>query len=764
MNGKCRISGEELTPVIDLGSHYISDFVSKDNITNKDTYKLLLGYGTKSKILQLWDSYPPEKMFIDYYYKSDMNEVMINEMKDIARTSFKYIGVNQIKHNDVILDIGSNVGTLLNEYRNILGPKRYVGIDPSNVAKESKFYNTDGLLINDFFSIKNYFAHEEKQAKIITSIAMFYDIENPIDWLKEVYECLSHDGLFILQINYTPFTILSNCYDNLGNEHIMYYSFSNLLELFNKAGFKIVDLEFNNINGGCIRIYANKEIYKNPYLGEHDKIIAQFKQQSTINFEDQEGFNSIELYKNWQKEIEDLKKDTIDWLTKQKECGKKVVGLAACYDESTRVVTVDGIKKWQELTRADKVITINPDNKQIEINNIEDIISYKYDGELIHFNGRCTDILVTPDHKMFIELFRRNRTIGGKLKFESAGKTMNRSVIRLPKGIWKGKDENQIYINKFIDQNLFSKRPFKIPEILDTKDFFYIMGLYIGDGYIDTHSGGFSVNFCIPEKDKARQRLESTLDRMDIKYKRHALEVHVSSKALAHIFISCGKGALNKQVPSWVLEYSREYLECLLDGLVDSDGWYSNCKRRRNFCTSSFKLSKDVIEICIKLGLYPSIMSRKSIASIKNRIISGNINYVININTKQRCIYKENNKKINYSGNVWCLSVKNKNFLIERNGKIAFCGNSTRGNTILQYCGITPDLISCIGERDPSKVGKYTIGTGIPIVSEDEMRAMNPDYLFVFTYHYRNSIVEREKDLLAKGTKLVFPIPQLSIL
>lgn len=418
MDGKCRISGENLIPVIDLGSHYISDFVSKDNITNKDTYKLLLGYGTKSKILQLWDSYPPEKMFIDYYYKSDMNEVMINEMKDIARTSFKYIGVNQIKHNDVILDIGSNVGTLLNEYRNILGPKRYVGIDPSNVAKESKFYNTDGLLINDFFSIKNYFAHEEKQAKIITSIAMFYDIENPIDWLKEVYECLSYDGLFILQINYTPFTILSNCYDNLGNEHIMYYSFSNLLELFNKAGFKIVDLEFNNINGGCIRIYANKEIYKNPYLGEHDKIIAQFKQQSTIDFEDQKGFNSIELYKNWQKEIENLRKDTIDWLTKQKECGKKVVGLSA----------------------------------------------------------------------------------------------------------------------------------------------------------------------------------------------------------------------------------------------------------------------------------------------------------------------------------------------------------STRGNTILQYCGITPDLISCIGERDPSKVGKYTIGTGIPIVSEDEMRAMNPDYLFVFTYHYRNSIVEREKDLLAKGTKLVFPIPKLSIL
>ena len=91
-------------------------------------------------------------------------------------------------------------------------------------------------------------------------------------------------------------------------------------------------------------------------------------------------------------------------------------------------------------------------------------------------------------------------------------------------------------------------------------------------------------------------------------------------------------------------------------------------------------------------------------------------------------------------------------------------GASTKGNVLLQYYGITSDLIPCIAERSEEKWGLCTIGTGIPIISEEEMRAMKPDYLLALPWFFIKSFVEREKDLLDGGTRFVIPQPQLRVI
>jgi ABC-type Fe3+-hydroxamate transport system substrate-binding protein len=107
------------------------------------------------------------------------------------------------------------------------------------------------------------------------------------------------------------------------------------------------------------------------------------------------------------------------------------------------------------------------------------------------------------------------------------------------------------------------------------------------------------------------------------------------------------------------------------------------------------------------------------------------------------------------------------NFLqqAKRDGKTVYgYGASTKGNTLLQLFGITPDLLTAIAERSPYKFGLETVGTKIPIVSEEEMRAANPDYLLVLPWHFIDEFVKRENDFLNKGGKLVVPCPKFQII
>jgi hypothetical protein len=102
---------------------------------------------------------------------------------------------------------------------------------------------------------------------------------------------------------------------------------------------------------------------------------------------------------------------------------------------------------------------------------------------------------------------------------------------------------------------------------------------------------------------------------------------------------------------------------------------------------------------------------------------------------------------------------------LNRKGKkVLGYGASTKGNTLLQYYGIDPSLVQAIAEKQPSKFGLRTVGSWIPIISEDEMRQANPDYLLVLPWHFKTEFIEREADFRKKGGKLIFALPDLEVI
>lgn len=367
----------------------------------------------------------------------------------------------------------------------------------------------------------------------------------------------------------------------------------------------------------------------------------------------------------------------------------------SCYDEKTRAVTMDGLKTFKEIKKGDKVFSLNPLTQKIEIKPVEKVIIQPYKGKMIHFKNQRIDLLVTPNHNMFIW------DTAKRLQIEPAERVSQRSVFYMPEGVWEGNEEENFNIEGHGQ--------------VKTKDLLYVLGVFIGDGFTayqkqeketktgfvreeffqkarDEKTGRFKeikkqgnhktkvetyrIFFDIPEHDKARQKLETALTSLGIKYQSHkgraGTHLYFSSKPFYELFNQCGKGAHNKHIPRWALDYSPKYLKYLLDGLMDADG-----SRGAIYYTVSKKLVSDFCELCIKLNLKPSVHKKHSLSFMDDgRKIEGNYYYVFIANTT-KSISRHRIKIIDYNGNIWCLKVKdNKNFLVERNGRFDFCGNT----------------------------------------------------------------------------------------
>jgi hypothetical protein len=247
---QCRITGDPLEECLDLGEQYVSDFVEPGKEKMGETGSLRVGIGIKSGLVQLYESFPPEKMYRNYWYHSGINDAMRKELQSIVESAMSFVS---LKPGDTVLDIASNDGTMLDFYPVTLNR---VGIDPSNVATESELYGSKIALVNDFFSAKAYTGISSSRAKIVTAIAMFYDLENPLEFLHQVREIIDDRGVFIIQISYTPLMLEQNEFGNICHEHVCYYTLKVLKPLLEAAGFEIFDVLLNPTNGGSIRIYA----------------------------------------------------------------------------------------------------------------------------------------------------------------------------------------------------------------------------------------------------------------------------------------------------------------------------------------------------------------------------------------------------------------------------------------------------------------------------------------------------------------------------
>lgn len=290
----CRVCGRDnLAPILSLGEHYVTNFVeSTDDETPKVPLDLVLcdpragGCG----LLQLKHTVPAELLYGEHYwYRSGINQTMRDELADIVAKSEQIAG---LKTGDLALDIGCNDGTLLRAYKT--PGLQLVGMDPaSNLIPFAKEGTTK--IINDFFHYSA-FAKEfgDEKAKVITAIAMFYDLDDPNTFVSDVVKCLAPNGLFIIQQNYLVGMLEQIAFDNIVHEHLEYYSLFSLENILRRYDLEIFDVESRDINGGSFRTYIRHIGAAVPQsAGGQERVAAMREKEKKLGLDDKkiyEGF------------------------------------------------------------------------------------------------------------------------------------------------------------------------------------------------------------------------------------------------------------------------------------------------------------------------------------------------------------------------------------------------------------------------------------------------------------------------------------------
>jgi hypothetical protein len=202
-----------------------------------------------------------------------------------------------------------------------------IGVDPADNSYTVESMQIADLIIQDYFTIESYKKSKfgDQKAKIITAIAMFYDLDEPVKFLKSIYEILDDEGLFVLQMSYTPLMLKQLAFDNICHEHVYYYSLTSIINLLNKVDMHVVDCQLNEVNGGSFRVYIRKNKAKienfktSPY-----RDVANYRIESLLTHEDKEKITTELPYLEFYEKIKKLKKQTVDFIKQEKSKGKKI--------------------------------------------------------------------------------------------------------------------------------------------------------------------------------------------------------------------------------------------------------------------------------------------------------------------------------------------------------------------------------------------------------------------------------------------------------
>jgi SAM-dependent methyltransferase len=270
-------------------------------------------YSKKSQLLQLKHNYNPNLLYGNSYgYMSRLNPVMVEHLKKKSKILRKKIN---FKKNDFILDIGSNDGTFLNFFN---GFNSYA-VDPS-ISQLKRNYNKNIKKIPFIFE-KAFTFVKKKRFKLISAIAMFYDLKDPIDFMNKTKKILRKDGIFHIEVAYLPEIIKRFSYDTFCQEHYEYYSMLALEFLCNKTNMKIVDFGFNNINGGSI--WLNIAHQNSAFKSNSKKIKKQ------ISLELKEKINKPDTYRKYFKKVLIHGNQINSIIKKINDTGKNVYALGA---------------------------------------------------------------------------------------------------------------------------------------------------------------------------------------------------------------------------------------------------------------------------------------------------------------------------------------------------------------------------------------------------------------------------------------------------
>lgn len=316
----CRLCGNsELEPVLDLGHQALTGVFPKTRNASITVGPLILMKCMADRgcgLVQLAHSYPAEEMYgLNYGYRSGLNPSMVAHLKSKV-DRIKTIGV--LKKGDVVLDIGSNDGTTLKQY----GINEYllIGIDPTG-RKFAECYSPEIRLIPDFFSSEAFFRESEgRKAKVVTSFAMMYDLEDPIAFAQDVAKVMADDGVWIFEQSYMPSMLEANAYDTVCHEHVEYYGLTQIQWITERAGLRLVDVELNNINGGSFSITAQKT---------SGSLSVSASVEAVVLAEQRMRLNTLRPFAAFRERVVESKGALLKFLDAARKAGKRISGLGA---------------------------------------------------------------------------------------------------------------------------------------------------------------------------------------------------------------------------------------------------------------------------------------------------------------------------------------------------------------------------------------------------------------------------------------------------
>jgi dTDP-D-glucose 4,6-dehydratase len=397
----------------------------------------------------------------------------------------------------------------------------------------------------------------------------------------------------------------------------------------------------------------------------------------------------------------------------------------SCYDEETRTLTTQGLKRYDELREGDIVFGVGEDGTLVE-QPVKRVLVQDYEGDMVHFDGPRVDLLVTPNHRMYGNVRGDDAMLVEQADFTETRKYEAAIALPRPKP-WLGAPLKTINVPGIGD--------------LEAGTLLYLCGLFIGDGFVadqiktvasksglsraermtaarDATTGRMvstgkigaretvsmvsrRIFFDIPTKDPARARLTASLEALGISYSEHSGKsgehVYVGSGAWSDFFKQFGHGAHNKRIPRWILNLDACLLRRLFDGLIDSDGYWQATPQ---YTTVSSGLVGDMCELALKLGMSPKIDTHPpSEQKFRGRTIRGGTSYYMYFSSERMpLLSRRNASRKKYSGKIWCVTVPTKNLVVERNGRLAVCGNTDEvfgpadhGENFDEYSAHTPN-------------------------------------------------------------------------
>ena len=312
---KCQISGsKDLKSILFLGYFPPPTIMKKINsrIEEETLYPANLMYSSKSKLVQLNTLVNKEILFSkDYAYTSSTTKILRENFQELYKECKKNI---KIELNDLIIDIGSNDGNLLSNFKN---HHRVLGITPEKIGRIAIRKGIPTLLRYFDKSTSNLVLKKYGKAKIITATNVFAHIENVGELMKNILKILDKDGVFVTESHYLVSLIKTNQFDTIYHEHLRYYSLSSLKYLFDKYKLKIIHAKKIVTHGGSIRVYATKS--------------KKFKINKSVN----KILNFEKKYLNWKtfndfrKSVVQSKIDLYAILKNIKSKNKKICGIGA---------------------------------------------------------------------------------------------------------------------------------------------------------------------------------------------------------------------------------------------------------------------------------------------------------------------------------------------------------------------------------------------------------------------------------------------------